>query len=115
MSLSDRELAAELLAAQIIDSVTAGDTAGNVRLAASCPPDDFPVLVLTLAGYVVAQEADNDNLHVRAGVLTAQNSTLETANATLFAEKRELLDKVTELREHMNRRAAGAPRKKVKA
>ena len=115
MTLSDRELAAELLAAQIIDSVNAGDVDGNVRLAASCPPDDFPVLVLTLAGYVAAQEADNDDLHVRVGVLTAQNEVLETANASLFAEKRDLLDRNAELRDLMNRRAASAPRKKVKA
>ena len=114
MNVSERELAAEELAARIIDSVNAGDTANNVRLVNSCPPADYPVLVLTLAGYVAAQEADNDRLHLRLGVLIAQNEILETANATLFAEKRALLDRNTELRDLTNRRAAAAPLKKVR-
>lgn len=114
MNLSDRELAAEELAARIIDSVNAGDTARNVQLVNSCPPEDYPVLVLTLAGYVAAQEADNDRLHLRLGVLTAQNETLENANAALFAEKRTLLDRNTELRDLMNHRAAAAPKTKAR-
>ncbi|GAA1328951.1 hypothetical protein ACFSWE_16520 [Leucobacter albus] len=114
MTLSERELAAEELASRIIDSVNAGDTANNVQLVSSCPPADYPVLVLTLAGYVAAQEADNDRLHLRLGALTAQNETLETANASLFAEKRALLDRNTELRGLMNRRAAAAPKTKAR-
>ncbi|KAM9867072.1 hypothetical protein ACIFOC_00394 [Leucobacter aridicollis] len=114
MNISDRELAAEELAARIIDSVNAGDTARNVQLVNSCPPEDYPVLLLTLAGYVAAQEADNDRLHLRLGVLTGQNATLETANATLFAEKRQLLDRNCELRELLNRRATAAPKTKAK-
>lgn len=56
-------------------------------------------LVLAFGNALLNQETTNDALVVKLGILRQQNETLDTANANLFAEKRQLLDKVTELRE----------------
>lgn len=56
-------------------------------------------LVLALADGLLRQEAANDDLHVKRAILHRQNEVLENANAQLFKDKRELLDRNAELRD----------------
>lgn len=73
--------------------------------------DQLRWLVVALANGYLRQEATNDSLIVKLGILRRQNETFDTANANLFREKRELLDKVHELRSYLDQHASSLPKR----
>lgn len=65
-------------------------------------------MVLALGQGLLEAESERDRLIVSHAVLRRQNETLDTANEALFHEKRELSERVSQLRSILDARAAAS-------
>lgn len=114
MELEHMEDLAEAHSTKVLEQIRSGDAEGLRAFVDGRTRQELAWMVLSLGNGFVMLEHENDGLARKLRVLGERNRTLETANATLFAEKRTLLDRNTELRDLTNRRAAAAPLKKVR-
>ncbi len=106
-AIAEAEALAGEQAHRVLDLIGAGRREELVAYVNSIPPAELALVLLAVSQALLEQEARNDELEVRCGILTAQNRTLEEGNAKLFAERRRLMDKLDEWRQIQTvRRAA---------
>lgn len=116
MTRVDEEQAGED-AHRVLDLIESGRREELVQFMNGLDRGALSLVVLAIGLALVEQEARNGGLEVRNGILQAQNETLETANIRLFADRRQLMDRVDELREIQRSQAemlAGKRERKAK-
>lgn len=106
MNLTDVEATAEEQSGRILDLIEGGRRGELHEFMNGLTRSELAWVVLALAQGLLVQESENGRLHVQNGVLRQQNETLDTANVSLFRERRDLLDRVKELRGILHGRAA---------
>lgn len=99
----DEALAGEN-AHRVLDLIQSGRREELVEFINGLTRGELSMVVLAIGAGLLEQEARNDEVEIRCGMITAQNRTLEEGNARLFAERRRLMDKVAELRDVVHQR-----------
>ncbi|MFD5599887.1 hypothetical protein ACFWHR_07495 [Leucobacter sp. NPDC058333] len=109
MTLSKLEEAANENSTSLLALIERGDRVKLRDWVVSRSGSELAWMVLALGAGYLDREAESDMLQLSSGRLRRENATLEEANVNLFRERRELTEKVRELRQIIEARAAAAP------
>ena len=83
---------------RVLDLIQSGRREELVAYMNALDHAEMCCVLLAVSQALLDQEARNDEVEVRCGVLTAHNRQLEAGNAALFRERTILTQKVEELR-----------------
>ncbi|MEJ6490783.1 hypothetical protein PQI23_13735 [Leucobacter sp. USCH14] len=111
LTLASAEQAANENTNSLLELIEAGDRVRLQEWVDARTRTELAWMVLALGAGYLEREAEADALHIAGGIIRRENATLEHANVQLFRERRELTEKVKELREINEARAAAVPAK----
>ncbi|KUF05676.1 hypothetical protein [Leucobacter sp. G161] len=108
MDIEHLEDLAEAHSTEALDGIHSGDAEGLREFIDGRTRHELAWMVLSLGNCLVMVEHENVGLARKLRVLGEQNGVLDTANVSLFAEKRDLLERNEELRDILHGRKKAA-------